>query len=219
MDAPVSKHLEAAFGEPSSSLDRFFAASHAGSHFTWGNEPIPRAELQQNNFEARAKEFDALLRSLIAALRLQLPEQEIKGVYEPGEEYKFYRDLSSLIEGATHDVFIIDAYLGEKVFNLYVDKVPRSVTVRILSNNIGTNVKTVATMYARRRPLDLRSSTEIPDRAIFIDQRGWISGQSLKDAAGKKPTHLIELDEPLLNAARDIHNRIWTAATVIALIP
>ena len=159
------------------------------------------------------------MRSLIAALRLQLPEQEIKGVYEPGEEYKFYRDLSSLIEGATHDVFIIDAYLGEKVFNLYVDKVPRSVTVRILSNNIGANVKTVATMYARRRPLDLRSSTEIPDRAIFIDQRGWISGQSLKDAAGKKPTHLIELDEPLLNAARDIHNRIWTAATVIALIP
>ena len=211
--------IEAAFGETSSSLDRFFAASHAGSHFTWGNEPIPRAELQQNNFEARAKEFDALLRSLIAALRLQLPEQEIKGVYEPGEEYKFYRDLSSLIEGATHDVFIIDAYLGEKVFNLYVDKVPRSVTVRILSNNIGANVKTVATMYARRRPLDLRSSTEIPDRAIFIDQRGWISGQSLKDAAGKKPTHLIELDEPLLNAARDIHNRIWTAATVIALIP
>jgi len=150
---------------------------------------------------------------------MQLPEEEIKGAYEPGEEYAFYRDLSSLIERATHDVFIIDAYLGEKVFNLYVDKVPRSVTVRILSNNIGANVKTVATMYARRRPLDLRSSTEIPDRAIFIDQRGWISGQSLKDAAGKKPTHLIELDEPLLNAARDIHNRIWTAATVIALIP
>jgi hypothetical protein len=29
-----------------------------------------------------------------------------------------------------------------------------------------------------------------------------VSGQSLKDAAGKKPTHLIELDEPLLNAGQ-----------------
>lgn len=205
--------IEGAFGDPSSSLDRFFMAGHAGSHFVGGMSP----QQYQNNFEARVREFDALVRSLIGKLRLELPEEETKGVYQPGEEYAFYRDLSSLIESATHDVFIIDAYLGEKVFNLYVAKVPASVTVRILSNNVGANVETVAKMYARSRPLELRSGAGVHDRMLFIDQRGWVSGQSIKDAAGKKPTYLIELDEPLLNAARDIHDRIWAAATVIDL--
>ncbi|MBV8055974.1 MAG: hypothetical protein JO071_12120 [Deltaproteobacteria bacterium] len=113
----------------------------------------------QRNFELRLKAYEALLRSQITLLRIQLPEQEIKGVYEPREEYAFYRYLSSLIESAAHDLFIINAYLGEKVFNLYVDKVPISVTVRILSNNIGANVKTMAAIVAKSRALELRSRT------------------------------------------------------------
>jgi hypothetical protein len=207
--------IEAVFGEPSSSLDRFFAASHAGSHFTWGNEPIPRRRLEQNNFEARFTQFDALLKALVNTLRLQLPEEEIKGVYEPGEQYDFYHDLSSLIATATQDVLIVDAYLDRQFFDLYVAQVPGNVTVRILSGRIGTNVETVARMYVKNRPLELRSSADIHDRMLFIDQRGWTSGQSTKDAARNKPTCLIELSEPLLSAARDIYNRLWAAAPVV----
>ncbi len=136
-------------------------------------------------------------------------------MYEPGEEYAFYRDLSSLVVAATQDILIVDAYLDEKVFNLYVEKVPAIASVRILSNKIGANVKTVARMYAQNRPLQLRSSADIHDRAVFLDQRGWVTGQSIKDAARKKPTYLIELNEPLLNAARDVYNRIWEAATTV----
>jgi hypothetical protein len=206
--------IEAAFGDPSSSLDKFYMARAAGTHIMGGISPQQR----QINFELRIREYDALLRGLTGVLRLQLPEEEIKGVYEPGEQYAFYRDLSSLIVTATQDIFIVDAYLDEQVFNLYVDKVPGSATVRILSNKIGANVETVATMYAKSRPLELRSSADVHDRAVFLDQRGWVIGQSIKDAARKKPTYLIELDEPLLNAARDIYNRIWAAATIVNLV-
>lgn len=148
-------------------------------------------------------------------LRLQLPEEEIKGVYEPGEQYAFYRDLSFLVATAATEIFIVDAYLDEQIFNLYVDKVPASATVRILSNKIGANVETVAKMCVKSWPLELRSSADVHDRAVFLDQRGWVTGQSIKDAARKKPTYLIELEEPLLRAARDIHNRIWATATVV----
>lgn len=172
-------------------------------------------QLEQNNFEARLTAFEALLKGLIAALRLQLPEEEIKGVYEPGDQYGFYRDLSSLIATTTKEIFIVDAYLDEDVFNLYVAKVPHSAMARILSNRIGPNVETVARMYASKRPLELRSSAAGHDRAVFLDQRGWVIGQSIKDAARKKPTYMIELEEPLLNAARDIYNTIWAAAAVV----
>ncbi len=56
------------------------------------------------------------------------------------------------------------------------------------------------------------------DRMLFIDQRGWVIGQSIKDAARKKPTYLIELEEPSLSTERDIHNRIWAAATIVNLV-
>lgn len=203
--------IAAAFGEPSSQLSDFHMARWAGSHSAMGNS----TGQQQNNFQERIKKQEALLRGLISTLRLQLPEEEIKGVYEPSQEYDFYRDLSSLIQTAKRSVFIVDAYLDEQVFNLYVSKVSDGVTVHILSNKIGVNVEIVARMYAKNRSLALRSSSDIHDRTVFLDERGWVIGQSIKDAAKKKPTYLIELDEPLLTASKDAYYRIWAAATVV----
>jgi hypothetical protein len=203
--------VEAAFGKESSNLSKFYGAKWAGVHNVMGISPQQR----QINFESRIREYDVLLRSLINELRLYLPEEEIKGVYAPGEEYEFYHDLSSLIAEATHEVFIVDAYLAESVFNLYVGKVLGGVGVRILSNNVGANVETVAKMYATTKRLELRSSGGVHDRAVFLDQRGWVVGQSIKDAAKRKPTYMIELTEPSLAANRDVHDAIWRTAKVI----
>jgi hypothetical protein len=203
--------IEGAFGNPSTARSNFHMARCAGQHNMRGISPQQR----QINFESRIKKQEALLRGLISTLRPPLPEEEIKGVYDPGDEYAFYRDLSSLVETATKDILIVDAYLDEQVFNLYVSKVPNGAAVRILSTKIGANVETVAKMYAKTRPLELRLSADIHDRHIFLDQRGWIIGQSIKDAARKKPTYLIELNEPSLTASRDAHNRIWAAAAAI----
>ena len=200
--------IESAFGDPSSSLSKFHMATAAGRHNLRGIS----LQQRQINFEARLKAQEPLLRGLIDTLRLQLPEEEVKGVYEPGEEYAFYRDLSSLILTATLDIFIVDAYLDEQVFNLYVSKVSGGATARILSHKIGANVETVARMYAKSRPLEMRSSPHVHDRAIFLDKRGWVIGQSIKDAARKKSTYMIELNEPMLTASRDVHDRIWSAA-------
>ncbi|MGA2329793.1 MAG: hypothetical protein ABSH05_26375 [Bryobacteraceae bacterium] len=203
--------IEAAFGDPSSALSRFYMARAAGRHNLMGVNQRQR----QINFESRIEEQGALLGSLVSTLRLQLPEEEVKGVYEPGEDYAFYRDLSLLIQTATEDILMVDAYLDEQVFNLYVSKVSDTATVRILSNKVGANVETVARMYARSRRLELRSSADVHDRAVFLDKRGWVIGQSIKDAARKKPTYLVELNEPLLTVSRDVYNRIWGVATVV----
>ncbi len=169
--------IEAAFGDPSSSLDNFYRARSAGEHTM--SMVGTRPQQLQANFELRIREYDALLRALIGVLRLQ------------------------------------HAYLDEQVFNLSVAKVPAPATVRILSNKIGTNVDTVARMNAKSRSLELRSSVDVHDRMLFIDQRGWVIGQSIKDAARKKPTYLMELEEPSLSTERDIHNKIWSAATSV----
>lgn len=150
---------------------------------------------RQINFELRIRAYEGVLRSLIAELRLHLPEEEIKGVYAAGEQYEFYRDLSGLIAEATQEVFIVDAYLDETIFNLYLDKVPAGVKVRVLTNKVAANVDMVARMFASGKPLELRSDGGVHDRVVFIGQRGWVIGQSIKDAAQKKPTYMIELEE------------------------
>jgi len=203
--------IERAFGKPSSNLDKFYQAYNAGEHNLYGIDE----QQQQSNYELRIKKYESLLRSLISELSLCLPEEEIKGVYQPGDEYEFYRDLSTLVAKAKQDVFIVDAYLDETVFNLYVEKVLAGVPVRILSSNISTNVETVAKMYARGKPLELHSSVTVHDRVVYLDQRGWVVGQSIKDAAKKKPTYMIELAEPMLTASRDAYGAIWSTARVI----
>jgi len=203
--------VEGAFGNPSTSLDKCHGAlTSLGAHLA-GMRPEPSQKL----FESRSREYEALLRSLISTLRLQLPEDKINASYAPGEQYDFYRDLTVVMATATRDIFIVDAYLSEDLFNLYVDKVPAAASVRILSSKIAANVEAVARMYAKGRPLELRSSPVVHDRAVFFDDRGCVIGQSIKDAAGKKPTYLIELDEPALTAIRDSHNAIWAAAIAI----
>ena len=184
----TSNIIEGAFGNSSTQIYQFHAARGAGSHHMT-DTPEQQFQLDQDNFESRVQAFGALLRSLIETLKLQLPEEEIQGVYNPGDEYDFYRDLSSLVEAVTNEILIVDAYLAEDVFNLYVSKVPDSATVRILSEKLGPNVEVVAGKYAKSRQLKLRSSNRIHDRMLFLDQRGWVIGQSIKDAAKKsRPT-------------------------------
>ena len=206
--------VEGAFGNSTTQIYQFYTAREAGSHHMT-DTPEQQLRLDQDNFESRIQAFGALLRSLIETLKLQLPEEEIQGVYNTGDEYDFYRDLSSLVEAATNEILIVDAYLAEDVFNLYVSKVPDSATVRILSDKIGPNVEVVAGKYAKSQQLKLRSSMNIHDRMVFLDQRGWVIGQSIKDAAQKKPTYLVELTEPVLALARDAHEKIWKEAKVI----
>ena len=202
--------IEAAFGTQSSGLKIFHEATQDVQVFI--PTIVSEQEKQRRIFVAELEAYESALQRLITLLKLSLPEEEIKGNYEPGDEYDFFSDLKSLVAVAVSDILIVDPYLNDDLFDLYVRKVPNAAMVRLLSNNIDSNVVTVAKKYANSRPLELRSSKHIHDRLLFIDQRGWVSGQSIKDAAQKKPTYLIELSEPTLTSARDSHNRIWRGA-------
>lgn len=150
-------------------------------------------------------------------LRLRLPEEEIQGVYEPADQYGFYRDLSSLIATTTKEIFIVDAYPDGAIFKLYIDEVANTAIVRILSlpDKIGEKFKAIAKLCAQNRRVELRASDRIHDRAVFVDQRGWMIGQSIKDAARKAPTNMIELGEHVLSTTKSIYEDIWKAAARI----
>jgi len=197
------------FGEESNNVSQFHNAKWAGAHHMAGMS----AALLQSNFEKRVEAFGAMLRSSIAELELMLPEPEPAGAYEPGDEYQFYRDLKTIIGFAKSELFIIDNYLDTQLFDIYMEKVQRSVFVKVLTNSVNESLRLVAEKFSRRGGFELRSSRDAHDRVIFADERCWVIGQSIKDAARQKPTYIVEHSGA--GIMRRMYHEIWASATVV----
>lgn len=200
--------IEHSFGNPSTNLSHFHMARWAGQHRVGG---MSDRELQRN-FEARVEKQTAFLRSCIAEIELSLPETDIAGTYERGEEYKFYRDVRVLISRATTEVFVVDNYLDSELFDVYVVDLDPNVRLRVLGDQLRSPVLAVAQKFARRGNFELRTGADVHDRVLFVDDRCWVIGQSIKDAAKKKPTYIVEHTSSTM---RPIYEVIWANANQI----
>lgn len=206
----TEKIIIRSFGSDSPNHDNFLMALHAGEHYMrLPGGPIPHG-LYQQNFESRQKACLAALRSSIAELAIDLPDAGIKGTYDAGEQYEYYRDVTACLKLAQKEILIVDPYLSRELFEVYADAITRGIVFRLLSSNVPADVLTVAKKYATGGNLDFRTSKSFHDRVMFVDNRVWVSGQSIKDAASKKPTYIVELDEPSM---RQIYEQIWSSAS------
>ena len=201
--------LNHGFGEGSENVSQFHQAKWAGDHYMGGMSP----GLIQQNFQKRIEALAAMLRSSLAELELMMPEPELAGSYEPGDEYQFYRDLKTIVGFATCDLFIIDNYLDTQLFDVYMENVTPSVTVRVLTSQGSDPLRAVAEKFSKRGNFELRSSKDVHDRVVFADDRCWVIGQSIKDAARKKPTYIVEHSGAA--TMKSIYEGIWASATVI----
>jgi hypothetical protein len=202
--------VELSFGRPSTMMENFYRARSAGNYrMVMFGEPESNHENQQN-FEMRINALEAFLNACLSQLELRMPKKEILGHYEAGQQYEFYRDLKLVLAQAGADVMIIDAYLGIEIFDLYAGGISRSTALRILTNRIKPDVLTVARKYAAGGNLQLRTSDQIHDRLIFICNRVWLIGQSIKDAANNKPTYIVEQDATIM---KPTYETLWASAT------
>jgi hypothetical protein len=98
------------FGSDGPNHLNFFRARNAGEHraLMYG-EGVPH-DRYQRNFEARQQAYESLLRSCIAELAIDLPDTEIKRTYDAGEQYEYYRDVTSCLKLAQKEIFIVDPF-------------------------------------------------------------------------------------------------------------
>lgn len=198
------------FGENSENVSQLKNANLVGQ--SW--HPGMTDQEIQKSFQSRIEAFAATIRSSLAELELLMPESEVAGSYDAGEEYQFYKDLNTIVGFATTELFVIDNYLDAQLFDIYMENLSSSVSVRVLTNNVGEKLRLVADKFARRRGFELRSSRDVHDRVVFSDDRCWVIGQSIKDAATKKPTYIVEHSGS--SSMRAIYESIWSESNVVA---
>jgi hypothetical protein len=201
--------LTRGFGEGSQNVSQFHSARWRGQHRIGG---MSDGQLQRN-YDLRIEAYAAVLKSSMSELELFLPDPELAGAYEPGDEYEFYRDLKTIVGLGTKELFITDAYLDTQLFDVYMENVNQSVVIRILTNQLSDPLRIVAGKFASRGNFELRSSKDVHDRVVFADDRCWVIVQSIKDAAKKKATYIVE--HTGASAMKAIYDAIWATATVV----
>jgi hypothetical protein len=201
-----------AFGSDSPNVMQFASAGSAGEYYVRPFDASEDPWLTQSNFEARIHAYEGVLNGCLQELSLDLPKAEIKGVFEPGQEYEFYIAVKTILGMASKEIFVVDPYLSPELFEVYAGAIPRTVSFRLLSNNIPANALQLAQKYSSGGNLKLRNSNGIHDRVLFADNRVWLCGQSLKDAAKKKPTYIVEHDETLM---RKVYEDIWVKSSTV----
>jgi hypothetical protein len=197
------------FGEDSNNVQSIMRTEGLGDHYMY--QVVD--SVYQNNFNLRVSGYTAVLKSSIAELELMLPEPEIAGAYETGDEYRFYKDLKMIVGFASKELFVIDNFLDTQIFDVYMENVGSSVGVRVLTRQIPNRLKSVAEKFAQRGGFELRSSNGVHDRVVFADDRCWVIGQSIKDAATNKPTYIVE--HAGADTMRGIYETLWAAATSV----
>jgi hypothetical protein len=159
-----------------------------------------------------------VISKVLHELEIKYPEEDKKQVYAAGEAYDFYSDFRCVVLSANISVFLIDPYINEEVFNLYIDKLPNEISCRVLLGKLNDNVRAIVEKLklSPKRKVEVRQSKGMHDRVVFIDNAHcWLLGQSIKDAAKKKPTYLVELPEELTPEKLSYYERIWGEATEV----
>lgn len=153
----------------------------------------------------------------IEELKLELEldgRSEIGNAYAPGDVYRFFADLKSIISDAESDLLIIDPYFNGDAFDAYLSEAGASTNVRILADRYSKDLKAYIDKHMAQygSSIEVRRSKELHDRIVFIDGGvSWIMGGSIKDA-GKKATYLIPLATPITEAKYAIYSEIWERA-------
>lgn len=173
-----------------------------------------------SHWKSAVNQIQGHILDTIEELKLQLEldgRSEFGSAYAPGDVYRFFADLKTIVNGAASELMVIDPYFDGAAFDAYLSSAPPGITVRVLADRYAGDVATYVAKHRQQynSSLELRSSKELHDRIVLADDDAWIMGGSIKDA-GKKATYLIPLASPVAAAKKAIYAGIWQRSKTVS---
>jgi hypothetical protein len=166
------------------------------------------------NINGRTK-LTQLLHQARADLRMEVGPLSV--VIDKGQVFDYFDELRKVIEPARKDLFFVDPYLDAEFVTRYLPHVAAGTTVRLLgSQKRMATLLPAVDLFAKQSGLgiNVRSSNDIHDRYLFVDQSAcYVSGASFKDGAKKAPAVLTQIGDAF-QAMWTTYNDLWNKATV-----
>ena len=167
-------------------------------------------------------QIQGVILDVIEELKLELElsgRADVGSAYAPGEIYRFFTDLKSIVNGAESEIFIIDPYFDGEAFNNYLADVKSNLNVRIFANKHAKEVKVYIDKHQAQYEsnIEIKKSKKLHDRLIIIDRTDcWITGGSVNHAGNKSPAYLIPVGSEIAKDKLKIYEDIWNASQEIA---
>jgi hypothetical protein len=142
-----------------------------------------------------------------------VPSQSKEIILSQSRPYDVFKIIEKIMQTTNNRVFLIDAYVDDSLFALYFESLKPTVEIKVLTKNMYTKFEAVGRKFkSQGSNFEVRTSNEIHDRTLIVDNRAWLFGQSLKDA-GNKPLSIIELDDVV--QAEKLFKDLWGRAKII----
>ena len=130
-------------------------------------------------------------------------------VFKKGSTHSFDKFLRSIFKKATKNVDVADAYVAGNIFDNLLDEVPSTVPIQLLYGKDVGGFITKSTRFAKQYSFQKKESKQFHDRFLIVDEKGYIIGPSLKDAADKKPATVVALNDSDSRKLADLFTDLW----------
>jgi Hsp70 protein len=140
--------------------------------------------------------------------------QDKKGLFSAGQHFDAKRVVRDLFAQATHEIIVIDAYVGEDVLNLLTVK-RDGVAVRLLAGKISPAFQTLAQDFNRQyKGLSVRSSKVFHDRFVIVDGKDYYHFGASLEHLGNRAFMFSKIEEATMICALQTQwEEAWKQAT------
>jgi hypothetical protein len=138
-------------------------------------------------------------------------------IFEKKSTHSFDKFLRSVLAKGASKICIADSYVDETIFDTVLDSIPKTISVQLVYEHIpsekqtafDTRQKRFATEYPK---FAIKKFKDLHDRFLIIDDRAYVLGPSIKDAASNSPALVVALLNKDTASLEKFFNRLWVNA-------
>lgn len=124
--------------------------------------------------------------------------------------HTFDKFLRRIFAEAKTQVSVADSWVDETVFDNVLDVIPKSLPVRLIyaqaRGSFDQRAKRFSTEYQK---FAVRRYKALHDRFVVVDDKGYVLGPSIKDAASNSPALVIELGAKEKHLLQSFFDDLW----------
>ena len=124
--------------------------------------------------------------------------------------HTFDKFLRRILAEAKTQVLIADSWVDDTIFDNVLDVIPKSLPVKLLYAQARGSFDQRAKRFSIEYPRFVsRRYKALHDRFMTVDDRGYVLGPSIKDAASNSPALVVELDAKENQLLRTFFDELW----------